>query len=95
MKNAFESLITAAAIAALAIAVPAVGQDLGNGLSPAGAGADCPALAAEKALLLAERQSVKGQLAEAAAAKKDADPALAKQLEELEARLAEIKAAGC
>jgi hypothetical protein len=98
MKRLSESFLTAAAIAGLAIAVPVMGQDLGNAGGPGGA-TDCPALSAEKAMLLAELQAVKSEAAEKAggadAKGKDAGAAPNKRQQELEARVAEIKAAGC
>jgi long-subunit fatty acid transport protein len=98
MKSRFESWATAAAIAALVVTVPAVGQGLGNVEGPGygpGSGPDCSALQAEKAMLIPENQAAKAELAEKQAAKKSADelkPTLERQ-QAIEARIAEIKAA--
>jgi hypothetical protein len=98
MKNRFESWANAAAIVALVVTVPALGQGLGNvggpGYGP-GSGPDCAALQAEKAMLIPESQAAKAELAEKQAAKKAAaelKPVLERQ-QAIEARIAEIKAA--
>ena len=98
MRSRFESWANAAAIVALIVTVPALGQGLGNvggpGFGPDG-GPDCASLEAEKAMLIPEVQAMKLEISEKQAAKKPAAELkpLTDRQQAIEARIAEIKAA--